>query len=84
MPDDKEKTREEKDMSSIREEESAVGHLAALLSNGVEVALGENFPAGWEDSRNGKTRRYIPAKEEHLTAARRLLGWDRPKDPDQK
>lgn len=63
---------------SPRDEQLAIGRLATLLANGVDIAVGQNFPAGWEDSRNGKTRRYVAAKEEHLTAARKLLGWDRP------
>lgn len=72
------KAEDQDDMGTMREDQSAIGHLAALLSNGVIVAPGQNYPAGWEDSSGGKIRRYVPAKEEHLTAARRLLGWDRP------
>lgn len=60
-----------------REDQMTVNRLATLLANGVPVSAGDSFPNGWEDCSSGRKRRYTAAREEHLTAARRLLGWER-------
>lgn len=67
-----------RDAASNRDRQIVIGRLATLLANGVPVAPGDRFPAGWEESRDGKRRRYVAAGKEHLAAARVLLGWDRP------
>ncbi len=71
----KEKQRHES--SPTRDDQLTVSRLATLLANGVPVSAGDTFPNGWEDCSGGRKRRYTAAREEHLTAARRLLGWER-------
>lgn len=78
MADDKQRQREWTETASTRQDQATISRLATLLANGVKITLGEPYPVGWEDSRGGKTRLYVAAQEEHLTAARRLLGWDHP------
>ncbi len=60
----------------MREEQMTITNLAALLANGVAVSEGEVFPNGWEDSTQGRARRYTEARQEHLAAAWSLLGWN--------
>ncbi len=60
----------------MREDRMTIANLAALLANGVEVSAGEEFPNGWDESTQGRSRRYTEARLEHLLAARSLLGWD--------
>ena len=60
----------------MREDQMTIANLAGLLANGVEVSAGEVFPNGWEDSLEGRARRYTQARQEHLAAAWSLLGWD--------
>jgi hypothetical protein len=60
----------------VREDQMTIANLAALLANGVEVGAGEVFPNGWEETFEGRARRYTEARQEHLVAARSLLGWD--------
>ena len=60
----------------MREDQMTIANLAALLANGVEVSEGEVFPNGWEDSTQGRERRYTEVRQEHLAAAWSLLGWD--------
>lgn len=78
MSDDKQRRRELTPAAKARQEQAAISRLATLLANGIRITPGEQYPAGWEDSRNGKTRLYRAAREEDLTAARRLLGWEHP------
>lgn len=78
MADDKQRQQELTGTAGTRQDQAAISRLATLLANGVKITLGEPYPAGWEDSRGGKTRLYVAAREEYLTAARRLLGWDHP------
>jgi hypothetical protein len=63
---------------TIREERGVLNRLATLLANGVEIVPGQPFPAGWDESRDGKRRRLVVANEEQLAGARALLGWNRP------
>ncbi len=62
---------------ALHEDQMTIANLAALLANGVQVDAGEVFPNGWEESGGGRERRYTQARQEHLAAARSLLGWDR-------
>ncbi len=60
----------------VREERMTIANLAALLANGVEVSAGEVFPNGWEETLEGRARKYTEARQGHLAAAWSLLGWD--------
>lgn len=50
-----------------------ISRLATLLANGVRVSPGEAFPNGWDDSAEGRRRRYAQAQAQQIRAARRLL-----------
>lgn len=78
MSEDRKRRLAPQEAASVREDQAAISRLATLLANGVDVVLGKTYPLGWDESRHGKTRKYIAAREEYLTAARKLLGWDRP------
>jgi len=78
MADDQKKRQDPQEAATMREDQASISRLATLLANGVSVTPGKSYPTGWDDSRSGKKRRYVAAREEHLTAARKLLGWDRP------
>lgn len=53
-----------------------ISRLATLLANGVRVQVGEAFPDGWDDSAEGRRRRYSQALPRQIRAARRLLVSD--------
>lgn len=58
------------------EDSQTIGRLATLLANGVRVCPGEAFPNGWDESAEGRRRRYSQARARQLRAARRLLALD--------
>ncbi len=76
LSDMKRMEREKRRLQALHEDQTTIAQLAALLANGVAIGPGEAFPDGWEDSTRGRARRYTQAREEHLAAARSLLGWD--------
>ncbi|HVT92833.1 MAG TPA: hypothetical protein VHD76_08310 [Bryobacteraceae bacterium] len=78
MSEERKRRLDSQEATNVREDQAAISHLATLLANGVDIVLGKSYPLGWDESRHGKTRKYIAAREEYLTAARKLLGWDRP------